>query len=373
MRARHCATTPSDPTPHTPWDPTPHTPWDPTPHPRCVHNNFDPREFGVDPSELTCHCGKHLKAAMHLKDPDGIQRNRFAATTNGSLGLTKLITFGAPECMTSLELECDGGHVTPSHAPAILEQLDKLELMQDVYPCQPCYCEGVQMHVTREVSMVAEPLYEESPATLSGITSAIDESLARRFETSAERYHRRRRDVLAPLSAEAAVAAAAELPCLDETMRKRLYGVAPSDGVLSDRVEAQLVSDTSVRADELRSLTIEGELLHVCADMNEPLAKAVQVMGNHDLRKLMLYATAQTGQILSVVLTPDATFQSSKQSLDDVLELHGAPRIYSIDNLPTNAKELAAAMPKTALTTDHKHYYARLKNTMNSYSQYKVR
>jgi hypothetical protein len=69
-----------------------------------VHNIFDPREFGVEPHQLKCHCGKPLHAAKHRADPDGVQRDRFAATTNGSLGLTKLVTWGAPECLRKVQL-----------------------------------------------------------------------------------------------------------------------------------------------------------------------------------------------------------------------------------------------------------------------------
>ena len=151
-------------------------------------------------------------------------------------------------------------------------------------------------------------------------------------------------------------------------MRKELYGLGPSEGVLAERVEAKLVSETGVRVDELRSLTIEGPLLHVCADDNDPLAKACQVEGTYSNRKLKLYASAQTGQILSAVLTPDATFKSGERSLTDLVAQFGEPRIFSIDNLPANSKELEAAMPTSKLTNDFKHFYSRIKNTMNSYA-----
>ena len=47
---------------------------------------------------------------------------------------------------------------------------------------------------------------------------------------------------------------------------------------------------------------------------------------------------------------------------------YNAPRIFSSDNLPTNAKEFSREMPSTALTTDAKHFLARVKNTFRSTS-----
>ena len=43
-------------------------------------------------------------------------------------------------------------------------------------------------------------------------------------------------------------------------------------------------------------------------------------------------------------LTLYRTFASSKQSLDDLNEQHGPPRIFSTDNLPSNAEALAEAL-----------------------------
>ena len=228
----------------------------------CQLNVFDPRKSGMLPS-LTCHCGLPLQVAKHRPDPDGVVRERYSATTNGSLGLTKDVAFGAPAVTTSPELICSRGHTAAMHAPAIVAQLP-----EDTYHCDAAYILGMQMHISRDVSNVAESLYEESPTTLAGITSAMDENLAIRFEIASEQYHLARRDYLnslAPLGPLAVAAAAATLPCVNETMRKELYGLGPSEGVLAERVEAKLVSETGVRVDELRSLTIEGPLLHVCA------------------------------------------------------------------------------------------------------------
>ena len=44
-----------------------------------------------------------------------------------------------------------------------------------------------------------------------------------------------------------------------------------------------------------------------------------------------------------VVLKPDGTFDSHQQHLTDMLEQFGKPRLFSSDNLPTNATELQAA------------------------------
>ena len=58
----------------------------------------------------------------------------------------------------------------------------------------------------------------------------------------------------------------------------------------------------------------------MCVDDNTPIGMAVQVEGNYPNRKLTLHGSAQTGKILSAVLTPDATFRSKERNLKDVLE-----------------------------------------------------
>ena len=328
----------------------------------CRLHIFDPRRDGVLPP-LRCHCGASVAVAFHRADPDGVQRERYAATANGALGLTKLVCPDVPTVVTSPVLECAAHHRTPMHAPAIVEQLDA-----DTYMCEPAYTSGMQVHIARSMSVAVDSLYEESTTTLAGTLKALDEVLAINFAISAERYHRRRFSYLDSLALPAQAEAAQRLLLVDETMRKELYGIAPTEGVLGERVEAKLKATSPVHTDELRSITIQGSHDHMCADDNEPLAKAVQVDGKYERRKLKLYATAKTGQVLSGVLTPDGTFASSQQSLHDLIAQHGAPRIFSTDNLPTNSASLMEAMPETALTNDQKHFYARIKNTQNSYA-----
>jgi hypothetical protein len=137
-------------------------------------------------------------------------------------------------------------------------------------------------------------------------------------------------------------------------------------------------------------------------DDNVPLAKAIQLAGSYPQRKVQITSSAHTGFICGVVLKPDGSWASQQQHVRDMVEQFGEPRVtlqgpqplpssvltqplpssvlrvrlfdsqiwklYSVDNLPTNAQELRNTMPTTQFTTDLKHYEARIKNTFRSYS-----
>ena len=296
---------------------------------------------------------------------------------NGSLGLTRLAGFGAPEVITSPVLQCSekSDHTFASHSASILSQLPShLRDSPLVYPAAAEYATTNDVHISRHVSVIAESLYNESPTTLNGMISAMDESHALHFESSAELYHHMRVEHLDALTAERRAAAVTRLPTLKESMRTRCLGSTISDSTLSSCIEAKLKADTATRCDELRSLCPpadhDGNVRnhHLAADDNDVLAKACQVDGSFPNRKLHLIASAQTGMIVSATLIPDASFESKRQPTADVISQHGAPSIFSLDNLPTNAKDYQWLMPATRLMQDLKHYESRIKNAGNSYA-----
>lgn len=208
------------------------------------------------------------------------------------------------------------------HAAEILKQVPARS--RRAYPVEPAYATTTTIHFGKDVTRQAEALFEESRTALATIVSALDEALALAFEDAMEDYHDDLVDHVTSLEPEARAIALTSCSPMDESMRKELFGVAPSEGALSDRLEKKLEAEASERADELRSLAPPpGGFDHMCADDNDPLAKAVQVSGNHDKRKLMLTASAQTGQILSAVLLPDASFKSKERSVRDLKEQFG--------------------------------------------------
>ena len=89
------------------------------------------------------------------------------------------------------------------------------------------------MHFSRGLTMLGEALYEDSPMSLAGLMAANDERLARGYETAMLQYHTDRAEYLDGLAPEQRAAEAERLPCIDETMRKRLYGVGASDHALA--------------------------------------------------------------------------------------------------------------------------------------------
>ena len=328
----------------------------------------DWREFGYD--AFKCKCSADMVVMAHEKDVDGVKRDKLSCSTRGKLGLTKLVGFGVRKVVTSPMLGCTVcTHSAPMHSAEILAQLPRR--VQKKYPADILYADGMQVHFSRDLTDVSESLYEESPTSLAAIIASLDESLALQYETAMEDYHEALCDHLDTLSTDSRTEVLKRLPVLSESERKVRFGVAPTDGVLADRVEAKLIADTKVRADELRSITPpSGERMqHICADDNDPIAKAVQVAGKHETRKLHLQASAQTGQILSAVLVPDASFKSKEQAIINIKQQLGEPHIYALDNLPSNSKEYQAILPSTTLTQDLKHFEARVKNTANSYSK----
>ena len=68
---------------------------------------------------------------------------------------------------------------------------------------------------------------------LAGLMAANDERLARGYETAMLQYHIARGAYLDGLSGEERAAEMERLPCINETMRKRLYGVGASDHALA--------------------------------------------------------------------------------------------------------------------------------------------
>ena len=248
---------------------------------RCTLCIYDWREYGFETFECPT-CTKTMSVRQHVADLDGVRRDQFSCTVNGKFGLTKEVKFTTTTVNTSPVVKCDNGHTRAMHSVDILKQLP-LDLQQEVYPCDLPYAVGMQMHFARDVTDVAEALYAESETSIARLTSAIDEGLAKHYESLSERYHRARAAYLDGLTPQAAAMEAARLPCVNESMRKQLYGVGPSEKALGDRVEAKMIGDAAERTDELRSLEApEGGLLHACADDNDPVAKALQVAGSYE-------------------------------------------------------------------------------------------
>jgi hypothetical protein len=329
----------------------------------------DWRDVGISSFECAT-CGGSMRVATHEAEPDGIKRDAFKCTTKGQLGITRLVKPGARCFVVAPELKCSScSHTCPMHAAEILKQVPPR--LRRAYPVDPAYATTTTIHFGKEVTRQAEALFEESPTALATIVSALDESLALAFEDAMEDYHDDLLDHLASLEPEARAIELTTSPPIDESMRKQLFGVAPSEGALSDRVEKKLEAESSERTEELRSIAPPpGGLTHMCIDDNDPLAKGAQVSGKHDKRKLMLTASAQTGQVLSAVLIPDASFKSKERAVRDLKEQFGEPRILSLDNLPVNAADYSRLLPSTQLVNDLKHFFCRLKNTSNSYSEH---
>ena len=85
---------------------------------------------GAAPENFICaRCRAPLCVATHRPDPDGVRRDRLTATSNGSLGLTKLCDLAGSyqTVITSPELKCTGvgcNHKTSMHSEEILAQVD---------------------------------------------------------------------------------------------------------------------------------------------------------------------------------------------------------------------------------------------------------
>ena len=250
----------------------------------------------------------------------------------------------------------------PMHDEFILAQIPAR--LRHHYPVDPAYATG-DFHLRRELTLELEGVYTSGSAALANVRDAIDQKMAVLYERAAMRWHLARSEYLQVTGMTAALE-----PMAMSSDRKRLYGVFPTTGALQTRLTAKLLSDAALHTLELASLpTPEGGLLHVCSDDCDRLAKDVKLPdGSSNLRKLHLTVSAQTGQILGAVLTPDGEFVSRKRHIEDVATLHGPPRIWALDNLPTNEKEYKAVMPSSKLTTDAFHFSRRTISTLNSYS-----
>ena len=282
----------------------------------CIHKIIDWREvcpsirFFCDACKTAGRGEGEMVVSTHNPDPDGLRRDVLSCTAMGKVGLTREFGAGRRTVMSSVQLRCTSkacSHSDCMHSPNILAMLPKY--LADRYYCDLVYSSGMQVHISRELSNVAEPLFIESETSLAGLIAAIDESYAREYERAMMMYHVARRAHIDSLSADpvAAQKASGELPTLTALMQVELFGQGISVHVLSERIEQKLVDDTPIRAKELQSLgSPQGGLLHLCSDDNDAIAKAVQIAGGNDGRKLHLSASAHTGLIYSAALVPGA-------------------------------------------------------------------
>ena len=127
------------------------------------HVIVDWREFG----QHAFWCKKceafSMHAAQHVPDADGLCRDAYTCTTNGSLGLTKLVGCGRGPCtVTSCRLQCTRSalHQDAMHSPAVLARLPPKLI--GLYECDMPYVSGMEVHIARELTMRVESLYEES-------------------------------------------------------------------------------------------------------------------------------------------------------------------------------------------------------------------
>lgn len=274
-----------------------------------------------------------MRVAKTDKDPDGVQRDKFTCTANGSLGLCKLAGDSDPCTIASPALVCTVcPHTDCMHAPAVLSHLPPK--LVGAYPADLPYVHGIQLHVARTLTARTEELYEEGGTDLAAIVAAEEVYSARRFEELMMQYHVARGEYLDALPEPQRTAAAAGLPLIDETQRAMLVGTTLSDGALSERVDEKLEADIPERIAEMQSLAPPpGGLKHLCSDSNVPIAKAVQLGGAYPNRKLHLTASAETRMIYGAALLPDEAFESRRAHLSDLVEqlgqvhaaTHGSP------------------------------------------------
>ena len=134
----------------------------------CELHIFDWRKHGVDVNFCCAKCPGEMKVATHVAEPDGLKREKFSCTSHGSLGLTLLVGVGKPAVVTSPVLVCQNGHSAAMHLEQVLKQLPSV--LRDVYLGEEHYCDGMQVHFTRELSVVPESCRTRcarSPPTLA--------------------------------------------------------------------------------------------------------------------------------------------------------------------------------------------------------------
>jgi len=337
----------------------------------CVHKVVDWREFDPNVLFVCPKCSSQMEVATHLPEPDGVRRDQISCTASGKLGLTREEGAAQPTTISSVQLRCTSGacsHYDCMHAPAIIKQLPGLLRVE--YPCEVAFCVGVQLHFSKDLTRLAEPLYEESPTSVAGLQAACDERLARQYEDGMLRWMVRRREYISSLPEEERAAAAAQLRCIDETMRKQLYGVAASESALGKQLEAKLVADAPVRTAELQSLEPpEGGLHHLGFDDNDVIAKACQVAGGFDSRKLVLARSAHTKLIYGAALLPDASWACKHCFFAELAAQLAPVKMICVDNLPTNYAEMKALFGESAFLNDLKHMLSRVNGTSRAYSR----
>ena len=309
-------------------------------------------------TRFKCKCGSET---LTVVQDEKLRCDKYSCFT---LDQTGLLSIDVRTLVASPLLSCRdcSVHDLPMHDEFILVQIPAR--LRHHYPVDPAYATG-DFHLSRELTLELEGVYTSGSAALANVRDAIDQKIAVLYERAAMRWHLARSEYLQVTGATAALE-----PMALSADRKQLYGVFPTTGALQARVTAKLLADATLHTLELASLpTPEGGLLHVCSDDCDRLAKDVKLPdGGSNLRKLHLTVSAQTGQILGAVLTPDGEFVSRKRHIEDIATLHGPPRIWALDNLPTNEKEYKAVMPSSTLTTDAFHFSRRTISTLNSYS-----
>ncbi|KOO52904.1 hypothetical protein Ctob_016396, partial [Chrysochromulina tobinii] len=319
----------------------------------------DWRVFGH--TRFKCKCGSD---SLTVVQDEKLCCDKYSCFT---LKQTGLLSIDVRTLCVSPVLSCRDCSLVdlPMHDEFILAQIPAR--LRHHYPVDPAYATG-DFHLSRELTLELEGVYTSGSAALANVRDAIDQKMAVLYEHAAMRWHLARSEYLQ--QGQVTGTTVALEPMALSADRKQLYGVFPTSGALQKRVTAKLLADAALRTLELASLpTPEGGLLHVCSDDCDRLAKDVKLPdGGSNLRKLHLTVSAQTGQILGAVLTPDGEFASRKRHIEDVATLHGPPRIWSLDNLPTNEKEYKAVMPSSTLTTDAFHFSRRTISTLSSYS-----